>query len=110
MSARIIFRQDYTEPPMQPAPALARLATVAVTPTPGTSTWNTVCRSGVVIGYVTSRMHGQYWRTPTHEDWIPAFGTSNRADPPHAHALLELLDYMDCAAATSPVPCQARPQ
>lgn len=101
MSARVIFRLDWTSPPPLPAAALLRVHAVAIGAVPGKKTWREVRRCGRLLGYVTSRMHGQYWRATSHQDWWPATDDISPDDPPHARAVLHLLDYVDSEASCS---------
>ena len=75
--------------------AKALTATVKVIPMEGRKTWNIVLRDGQEIGYVTTRMSGQSFRTHDMIDWLFAAGDWNRNDPPHGHAVLALLQYLE---------------
>lgn len=95
---RIWGRQDYVEPAPLPPEALERVASCVITPrypdrvTP--NAWHEVRVGGELIGFVTTRLAGQSFRTPVMEDWFLVSWDWNRADPLHAHAILRLLDHV----------------
>lgn len=93
---RLLGPQDYTEPPPLATAALARIATCSITPrTPGREkphNWHEVRIGGALVGFVTTRLVGQCYRTPEMSDWFLAAGDWNRADPPHGHAVSQLLE------------------
>lgn len=96
---RLWFRNDYTPPPALPVEQLARVRSVTVTPKEGTKTWNEVWSNGLLIGYVTSRTYGQSFRRPHHDGWVFAANDHCDGEPPHARAILALLDDVeaDCS-------------
>lgn len=85
-------RQDYVEPPPLPSESLRRISDCHVRLKEGTKTWHEVWIGGKLIGYVTSRLAGQSFRTLEMDSWMPVVSTSNRQDPKHAQAILGLLD------------------
>lgn len=84
-------RQDYVEPP--PLSALERtvVASVTISRVTGKKTWHAVHRCERLLGFVSTRMHGQYFRTPHMRSWRLAQDDWHCADPPHARAILALL-------------------
>lgn len=92
---RIWGRQDYVEPDRLGDTELAAVAACTVSPHPGTKTWHAVHRDGGLIGYVSTRLGGQFYRTPHMEDWMFVVSDWNRADPKHAHAVLRLVRHVD---------------
>jgi hypothetical protein len=88
---RIWGRQDYTEPAPLGTAERGRIAECEVSLRDGLKTWFEVRYCGQLIGYVTTRCHGQDYRTLKDESWWPAAGDWNRSDPPHGHAILKLL-------------------
>jgi hypothetical protein len=93
---RIWGRQDYDEPPPLPPELATRVASCAVTPRRADRTecwnWHEVRLDGKLIGYVTTRLEGQQFRTADMEFWCPVQDKSSPADLPHARAILHLLD------------------
>jgi hypothetical protein len=87
-------RQDYTEPAPLPNEQHQQVASVTVVPVDGKKTWRAVIRGECLVGYVTTRIAGQYYRTPTMTDWLFVVGDWNRADPPHGHAIAALLRHV----------------
>ena len=83
---RILFRQDYVEPAPLSSADLARLSLCCVSPRHPERTkplhHHVVQLDGVLLGYVATRCGGQVFKL---SDW-------SRNDPPHAHAILKLLD------------------
>lgn len=101
---RLWGRQDYCEPPALAPAALASVRLCTVRPRWADRiqrhNWHEVRLHGRLIGYVATRMAGQCWRGVDMDFWLLAASDWNRADPPHAHAVLALLS----AAGTVPVP------
>lgn len=95
---RIWGRQDYVEPAPLSAEKREVVAFCAVTLVAGRSTWWAVHLAGLFLGFVSTRAAGQTYRTPGGDDWLFAAGDWNRSDPPHAHAILALLDHIDIAS------------
>lgn len=93
---RLWGRQDYVEPLPLPPELAARVAACAVTPrSPDRAerwNWHEVRLDGKLLGYVTTRLEGQQFRTADMEFWCPVQEESNLADLPHARAILHLLD------------------
>lgn len=89
---RVWGRQDYTEPPPISPSDRARVAECDVVRVEGMNTWHSVHRNGQLIGYVATRFAGQIFRTVEMEDWMYAIGDWNRSDPPHAHAVLAVIE------------------
>lgn len=98
-------RQDYVEPPPLPPEALARVAMCSVMPRWPDRTkpynWHEVWAGDDVIGFVKTGLGGQSYRTPDMDDWFLVAWDWNRADPPHAHAVLRLLDAVNASAEAS---------
>lgn len=94
-------RQDYTEPKPLAAAELLALQAVHVMPTAGRTTWNTVLLDGSVIGYVTTRLSGQYYRTPDMREWMFAASDWNSTDPQHGQAIFALLKCRKVLPTTS---------
>lgn len=93
---RLWGRQDYCEPPALNPAALAGVRLCTVRPRwadrAQRHNWHEVRLDGQLLGYVTTRMAGQFWRTEDMDGWIPAASDWNRTDPDHAHAILRLLE------------------
>lgn len=98
---RVWFRNDYTPPPALTLEQLDRVRSVTATAKEGTKTWHEVWSDGVLIGYVTTRMGGQSFRRPHHDGWVFAANDYRECEPPHARAILALLDDLkaDCSTA-----------
>lgn len=88
---RVWGRQDYTEPAPLTPPARQLVGRVQLRIREGFKTWREVVLDGEVIGYVTTRLCGQLWRTCDMANWQFAASDWNRADPPHSLAILALL-------------------
>jgi hypothetical protein len=90
-------RQDYTEPTPLPLAACARVKACEIIPRNLDRTkphnWHAVRVGESVIGFVATRMAGQCWRCTEMDHWRYAASDWNRSDPPHAHAVLQLLDW-----------------
>jgi hypothetical protein len=67
------------------------LARCTLRPVEGRPTWRAVFLHGTLIGYVTERFVGQFFRTPDMPDWLPAADDWPQDDPPFARATLRLL-------------------
>lgn len=95
----VLGRQDYIEPPPLSAEALARVTKCSVAPRRPDRTklhnWHEVRIDGVRAGFVKTGLGGQSFRTPDMDDWFPVAGDWNHDDPPHAHAILGLLDALE---------------
>ncbi|MNF24405.1 hypothetical protein D3C85_179300 [compost metagenome] len=93
---RILFRQDYVEPAPLSSEDLARLSLCCVSPRHPERTkplhHHVVQLDGVLLGYVATRCGGQVFKLSEAEEWIHAVSDWSRNDPPHAHAILKLLD------------------
>lgn len=101
---RLIGRNDYTPPPALTEAQCQWIASVEVEPTFGRKTWFTVTRGGELLGYVTTRIYGQEFRTPDLEGWLFACSDWNQSDPPHGRAIIRLLDLIDLPSDGSPAP------
>ncbi len=98
---RQLGRNDIPEPERMTGEELRILDRVMIAPTPGKKTWLSVIDAGGnVIGYVTQRMHGQYFRTPSINYWILAADKYCDSDPRCARAALELERYLANAQLT----------
>lgn len=102
---RVWGRQDYTEPAPLTPPARQLVGRVQLRIREGFKTWYEVVLDGEVIGYVTTRMCGQLWRTHDMDDWQFAASDWNRADPPHSLAIIALLQHQELSP---PVSCEPR--
>ncbi len=87
-------RNDYEEPAPLDGPDLTRVQAVEIQPIEGNKTWRSAVLNGQHIGFVTSRMHGQYFRTKDMDSWMPVPSDCNRKDPEHAQAVLGLLNHI----------------
>lgn len=91
----MLGRQDYDEPEALRPDQLVKLEGLGVRPRNADkvalNNWHEVHRDGQLLGYVTTRISGQMFRTPELEFWVPAVDDWCRADPPHAHAILQLI-------------------
>ena len=94
------FRNDYTPPPALSAESLQRVDTVTVRLREGTNTWWEAWLDGVLIGYVRTVMHGQYFRGLSDNGWMATNLDWLHSEPPHARAILALLDHLDEALCT----------
>ncbi len=94
---RVWGRQDYVEPSALSPGSFSRVRTCLVKPRDPNraNPWNSheVYSDGILIGYVTTRLSGQQYRTKNMDYWLFAANDWNQDDPPHAHAILKLLDY-----------------
>ena len=107
---RLIGRRDYTEPAPMTEEQRRRVASVQVVPRPGTKTWNSVTRAGILLGHVTTRLWGQEFRTPEMDYWRRAANDWNPKDPPHGWAILKLLEWIETHPTVSLTPTtQAAP-
>lgn len=91
-------RQDYVEPAPLSSHAVARIHACAVRPRwpdrPQMHRWHEVLDQGQLLGYVTTRLGGQYYRTPKMDEWFWVADDWNRGDPVHGKAILQLLDHL----------------
>ena len=91
---RIWGRQDYREPDPIAADLREVVAACDVSLVTGFKTWWSVRLAGMLIGYVSTRAGGQFYRTPHTDGWLFAVADWNRSDPQHGHAVLALLDHV----------------
>lgn len=91
-----IGRQDYTEPEPLSSEDLVRIAQCSVTPRYPDRTkplhHHVVQLNGLLLGYVATRLGGQVFKTAEAEEWNHAASDWNQAEPPHAQAILRLLE------------------
>jgi len=84
-------RQDYVEPEAMSDVDRRAVAAIEVLPVAGKKTWFAAHRDGELLGFVTTRIGGQYMRQPSDADWCLAAIDWNRSDPRHGHALMALI-------------------
>lgn len=90
----ILGRQDYIEPPPMTVCERSEVDAVEVVQKQGTTTWWVVLRDGQEIGFVTTRMAGQAFRTPGMVEWAYVANDWNESDPKHGKAVLALLRHL----------------
>jgi len=92
---RLIGREDFPHIDALGEASLAKIRDLTISLAPGKKTWYEVKRDGVFIGYVTTRMDGQSFRTADMDFWCPATNFFHEADPKHGRALLALVDALE---------------
>ena len=89
---RIWGRQDYREPEPLAVDQREVVAQCDVSRLAERKTWWTVRVAGFLVGYVSTRAGGQFYRALNMGEWMFAASDWNRSDPQHGHAILALLD------------------
>lgn len=87
----VLGRLDFQEPKPLTEDELEKYNTVTIERYKDTKTWNLVKLNDIEIGFVTTRITGQYYKMLNGEIWIPINEDFSKEDPVHAKAVLKLL-------------------
>lgn len=88
---RLFGRNDLVLPAALTPEELRQIAMVSVRLREGTKTWFEAWCDGVLLGHVSTRLHGQVYRRPSDQGWVDASSYWHDGEPRHARAVLALL-------------------